>query len=51
MVKLIYGIPTVNNSEQHKDDDINITKYLKFNKDRLLDLVEKNYENIVEALF
>ncbi len=37
----------VNNN---KDNNINITKYLEFNKDRILDLAEKNYENLVEAL-
>ena len=33
-----------------KDNSNNITKYLEFNKDTVLDLTEKNYENLVEAL-
>jgi hypothetical protein len=50
MVKLIYNILTANNGEQHKDDNNNITKYLELKKDSLLDLAEKIYENLVEAL-
>jgi hypothetical protein len=50
MVKLIYNIPTANNGEQHKDDNNNITKYLELKKDSLLDLAEKIYDNLVEAL-
>jgi hypothetical protein len=52
MVKLIYNIPTTNDGEQHKDNNNNnnITKYLEFNKDSLVDLAEKHYENLVEAL-
>jgi hypothetical protein len=49
-VKLIQNIPSTNNDEQHKDDNNNITKYLESNKDTLLDLAEKYYENLVEAL-
>jgi hypothetical protein len=41
MVKLIQNIPCANDGEQHKDNDINITKYLEFNKDTVLDLTEK----------
>jgi hypothetical protein len=48
MTKLIYNIPTGNDGEEHKDN--NIIKYLESNKDNLLDLAEKNYENLVEAL-
>jgi hypothetical protein len=48
MVKLIYDIPTMNDGEQHKDN--NIKKYLEFNKDSILHLAEKHYENLVEAL-
>ena len=48
MVKLIQNIPCANDGEQYKDND-NITKYLEANKDSLLDLSEKNYENLVEA--
>jgi hypothetical protein len=50
MVKLIYNILTANNGEQHKDDNNNITKYLELKKDSLLDLAEKIYDNLVEAL-
>ena len=52
MVKLIQNIASANGSEQHKDNNNNnnITKYLEFNKDSLLDLAEKNYQNLVEAL-
>jgi hypothetical protein len=39
MVKLIYNILTANNGEQHKDDN-----------NSLLDLAEKIYDNLVEAL-
>jgi type II secretory ATPase GspE/PulE/Tfp pilus assembly ATPase PilB-like protein len=48
MVKLIQNKPSANDSEQEKDN--NITKYLESNKDILLDLAKKNYENLVEAL-
>jgi hypothetical protein len=49
MIKLIQSIPCANDDEQHKDD-INFTKYFETNKASLLDLAEKNYENLVEAL-
>jgi hypothetical protein len=48
LVNLIHNmlIPKVNG---HNDNnDINIIKYLGFNKDNLLDLAEKNYQNLVE---
>jgi hypothetical protein len=48
MVNVIYNIPRANDGEQYKDN--NITKYLELNKDILLDLSEKHYENLVEAL-
>jgi hypothetical protein len=49
MANLIYSIHiNANNGEQHKDN--NISKYLEFNKDRLSDLADKNYQNLVEAL-
>jgi hypothetical protein len=48
LVKLIQNIPTVNDGEQHKGN--NVIKYLESNKDSLLYLTEKNYENLVEAL-
>jgi hypothetical protein len=51
MANLIYSIPiNANNGEQHKDNNNNSIKYLEANKDILLDLAEKNYENLVEAL-
>ena len=51
MVKLIHNMPSANDGEQHKDDNRNnITKYLEFNKDRIMDLSKKNYENLVKAL-
>jgi hypothetical protein len=40
---------TANTSGQHKDNRNNV-KYLESNKDSILDLFEKNYENLVEAL-
>jgi DNA-binding TFAR19-related protein (PDSD5 family) len=49
MVKLIHNISGVIDGEQNKDNN-NITKYLELNKDRILNLGEKNYENLVEAL-
>ena len=49
MVKLIQNIPSANDGGQYKDSN-NITKYLELNKDRILNLAEKNYENLVEAL-
>jgi hypothetical protein len=48
MVNLILNIPSANDGE-HKVNN-NITKYLELNKDRILNLGEKNYENLVEAL-
>ena len=50
MVKLIQNMPSANDGEQDKDNNSNITKYLELNKDRILNLAEKNYENLVEAL-
>ncbi len=49
MVKLIQNMSSANDGEQHKDNN-NIIKYLESNKDRILNLGEKNYENLVEAL-
>jgi hypothetical protein len=48
-VNFIYSAPTANDGEQHKDNNINIIKYLEFNKNSLLGLAEKHYENLVEA--
>jgi hypothetical protein len=52
MVKLIQNIPGANDGEQHKDNDNNnnIIKYIESNKDSLLYLTEKHYENLVEVL-
>jgi hypothetical protein len=49
-VKLFQNISTTNDGEQHKDNDINITQCFESNKDRILDLAERNYENLVQAL-
>ncbi len=49
MFKLIQNAPRANDGEQYKDNNNNITKYLELNKDRILNLGEKNYENLVEA--
>ena len=48
MVNLILNISSANDGE-HKDNN-NIIKYLQSNKDSILNLVEKNYQNLVEAL-
>jgi hypothetical protein len=48
MIKLIQNMPTANT--ECKDNSDNVTKYLESNKDSLLDLAEKHYENLVEAL-
>jgi hypothetical protein len=50
LAKLIQNIPCANDGEQHKDNDINITQCFESNKDRILDLAERNYENLVQAL-
>jgi hypothetical protein len=50
MVKLIQNMPSANDGEQYKDNNINIIKYLEVNKDSILYLTEKHYENLVEAL-
>ena len=49
MVKLIHNMPGANDDARQKDNN-NITKYLELNKDRILNLGEKSYENLVEAL-
>jgi hypothetical protein len=49
MVKLIQNMPSANDCEQYKDNN-NIVKYLESNKDSILGLAEKNYENLLEAL-
>ncbi|HEX5979041.1 MAG TPA: hypothetical protein VFY68_17290 [Nitrososphaeraceae archaeon] len=50
MVKLIQNIAGANYGEHHKDNHINITQYFECNKDSILYLAEKHYENLVEAL-
>jgi hypothetical protein len=50
MVKLIQNIPCANDGEQHKDNHINITQYFECNKDSVLYLAEKHYENFVETV-
>ena len=50
MVNLVYTISSTNNGEQHTNNNNNVTRYLEANKNSLLDLAEKNYKNIVEAL-
>jgi hypothetical protein len=47
MIQIIYKILTANDREQHEDNAI---KYLESNKDSILDLAEKNYENLIEVL-
>jgi len=49
MVKLIQNILSANDSEQHNDNNNNIIKYIEANKNSILHLTEKNYENLVEA--
>jgi hypothetical protein len=50
MIKAIYNISSAKDSEEQKDNKINTIKYLEFNKDGIVALSEKNYENLVEAL-
>jgi F0F1-type ATP synthase gamma subunit len=50
MAKLILNIPSTNDGGQHRDNDNNIVKYLELNKDRILNLAERNYENLVKTL-
>jgi hypothetical protein len=49
MIKLIQNMPSANDGEQYKDNN-NIMKYLELNKDQILNLGEKNYENLVQVL-
>ena len=46
MVKLIQNMPSANDGEQYKDNNNNITQYFESNKDRILNLGQKNYENL-----
>jgi hypothetical protein len=48
MVKLIQNMPAANTG--YKDNNNSIAQYLEFNKNSILNLGEKNYENLVEAL-
>jgi hypothetical protein len=51
MINIIYKILTANNGEQHEDNNNdNAINYPEFNKDSLLYLAEKHYENLVETL-
>ena len=50
MVNLIQNISGANDGEQHKINHINITQYFESNKDRILDLAENNYENLIQTL-
>jgi hypothetical protein len=49
MTKLIQNIPGVIDGKQQKDNHINISQYFESNKDSILYLTEKHYENLVEA--
>jgi hypothetical protein len=49
MVNLIQNMPSTNDGEQLKDNN-NIIKYVKSDKNNILDSAEKNYENLVEIL-
>jgi hypothetical protein len=48
MIKAIYNISIANDDKDNKNNN-NIADYFKANKDRILNLAEKNYENLVEA--
>jgi hypothetical protein len=50
MVNLILNIPSANDGEQNEENNNNAIKYLEFNKDSLLYLAEKSFENLVEVL-
>jgi hypothetical protein len=51
MVKLIQNIPTASDGEQHENNDNNnFIKYLESNKATIVDLAEKNFENLLEVL-
>jgi hypothetical protein len=49
MAKLIQNIRSTNDGEQHKNNT-NIVKYLESNKESILGLAKKNYENLVDVL-
>jgi hypothetical protein len=49
MINIIYKILTANDGEQDKDNNNdNVIKYLESNKDSILNLGEKNYENLLK---
>jgi hypothetical protein len=51
MANVIHNMSATPYGSRHdNNNDNNITKYLELNKTRILDLSEKNYENVVEAL-
>ena len=50
MVKLIQNMLSANDGQQHKENNDNAIKYLEANKNSILHLTEKNYENLVGAL-
>jgi hypothetical protein len=52
MANLIYNMSATPDDRGHdnNNDDDNVIKYLELNKTGILDLSEKNYENVVEAL-
>ena len=50
MIDTIYKILAVNDLEQDEDISNNAIGYFEVNKDRILDLTEKNYENLLEEL-
>jgi hypothetical protein len=52
MANLIYNMSATPDDRGHdnNNDDNNVIKYLALNKTGILDLSEKNYENVVEAL-
>ena len=50
MIDTVYKILAVNDREQDEDINNNAIEYFEVNKDRILDLTEKNYENLLEEL-
>jgi len=50
LVNLIHNIPISKVNGYDDNNNNNISKYLELNKDRIMDLAEKNYENLIEAL-
>jgi hypothetical protein len=50
MMKLIYNTSIVNDEKENKDNNNNAVKHLESNKDKILDMAEKNYENLLDAL-